>query len=95
MRSSQSSRWEGEGKQVEGKQLPLEGTTQMCLPNLWSLFHGDNLVQQPNLAAREAGPTVSYQTEKCPVRTQGLRLQGVSSNNSPALSGCRLGVLHI
>lgn len=80
---------------MEGKQLPLEGTTQMCLPNSWSLFHGDNLVQQPNLAAREAGPTVSYQTEKCPVRTQGLRLQGVSSNNSPALSGCRLGVLHI
>ena len=40
---------------MEGKQLPLEETTQICLPNLWSLFHGDNLVQQPNLAAREAG----------------------------------------
>lgn len=80
---------------MEGKQLPLEETTQICLPNLWSLFHGDNLVQQPNLAAREAGPTVSCQTEECPVKTQGLLLQCVSSNNSPILSGCRLGVLHV
>ena len=47
---------------MEGKQLPLEETTQICLSNLWSLLHGDNLVQQPNLAAREAGPTVSCQT---------------------------------